>query len=81
MEQLVKQYQQAEDETAFPATTAAKRLSAKDYEVLQRHLTSAFGVKVKFACDTSGKGKITFPFKSEAELERIITIFDQLKAH
>ena len=81
VEQLVKQYQQAEDETAFPATTAAKRLSAKDYEVLQRHLTSAFGVKVKFACDTSGKGKITFPFKSEAELERIITIFDQLKAH
>ena len=63
------------------ASAPAKRLSSKDYEVLQRHLASSFGVKVRFSCDMAGKGKITFPFKDENELERIISIFDRLKAH
>jgi len=54
-------------------------LNVKDYAILQKHLASAFGVPVKFACDPSGKGKITFPFTTEAELERIISIFDKLK--
>ena len=54
-------------------------LNVKDYEILQRHLSSAFGVPVKFTCDKSGKGKITFPFTTEEQLEKIISIFDNLK--
>ena len=54
-------------------------MNASDYAILQKHLATAFGVPVKFACDRSGKGKITFPFSNESELEKIISIFDQLK--
>ena len=58
---------------------ASKAVNVKDYEILQKHLTSAFGVPVKFTCDQSGKGKITFPFTTEEQLEKIIRIFDNLK--
>ena len=61
------------------AKNEGKALNVKDYAILQKHLASAFGVPVKFTCDRSGKGKITFPFTTEGELERIISIFDKLK--
>jgi len=77
VEQRAKQMQHASvGGTADDATQAP---SSKDYEILQRHLASAFGVPVKFTCDKTGKGKITFPFTTEAQLEKIIRIFDQLK--
>ena len=58
---------------------APKAVNAKDYEILQKHLSTAFGVPVKFTCDQSGKGKITFPFTTDEQLVKIISIFDQLK--
>jgi len=76
VEQRVKQMQQASGEGA---TTPAKTVDARDYEILQRHLAASFGVPVKFTCDKTGKGKITFPFTTEEQLEKIIRIFDQLK--
>ena len=48
-------------------------------DVLKQHLSKSFGVAVSFACNKDGKGKISFPFKNEEELERIIRIFDTLK--
>lgn len=30
-------------------------------------------------CSNQGKGKISIPFTSEEELERIISIFDKMK--
>lgn len=47
-----------------------------DFDILRDHLTSKFQTPVSFSCDRSGKGKITFNFKNENELERLITIFD-----
>jgi len=77
VEQLVKQYQQFhQPQEAQPS----KPVASKDYEVLQRHLATAFGVPVKFSCDASGKGKISFRFSNEQQLEKIIRIFDALKA-
>ena len=49
---------------------------AHDFDILQEHLSSKFSTPVSFNCDRSGKGKITFSFKNESELERLITIFD-----
>ena len=37
--------------------------------------------QVQFTCNKQGRGKITFPFKNEQELERLITIFDRLKGN
>ena len=78
VEQRAKQMQQAANEDRA-SQDGGKQINVKDYEILQRHLSSAFGVPVKFTCDKSGKGKITFPFSTEEQLEKIISIFDNLK--
>ena len=77
VEQRAKMMQEAAQDERGTGKTAAR--GSKDYEILQKHLASAFGVPVKFTCDQSGKGKITFPFSTEEQLERIIRIFDNLK--
>lgn len=79
VEQRAKQMQQAAEKEESNQHTVSNVLNSKDYVILQKHLSSAFGVPVKFSCDQSGKGKITFPFTTEEELEKIIRIFDTLK--
>lgn len=78
VEALVKQWQEAEEKGDNP-TVAPKRLKNSDYDMLKKHLSQAFKTKVQFSCSSSGKGKITFPFDNEAELEKLICIFDKLK--
>ena len=58
--------------------TVAKRFSNKDFDILKNHLSRRFNTPVGFTCDASGKGKITFSFKTEDELERLIAIFDAI---
>ena len=79
VEQKAKQMQQAALDERGMAQGDDKAPHVKDYEILQNHLTKAFGVPVKFKCDKSGKGKITFPFTNEEQLEKIIRIFDSIK--
>ena len=79
VEQRAKQMQQAANDERTQQEGNTKTVNAKDYAILQKHLASTFGVPVKFSCDNSGKGKITFPFANEAQLEKIISIFDNLK--
>lgn len=50
-----------------------------DYDMLQNHLSATFGMTVKLDCSARGTGKISFPFKNEAELAKLITIFDTIK--
>lgn len=77
VEELAKHYNDDD------ATTIAKKSESisKEYELLKTHLSQSFSTKVQFTCDKKGKGKITFPFKNEEELERLITIFDRLKGN
>lgn len=76
VERRAKEYQ-ALSQGVSSRPKAVKR--SRDYDVLRKHLSSSFGVPVKFSCDTTGKGHITFPFSTEAELEKIISIFDRLR--
>ena len=55
------------------------RYTAHDFDFLKKHLSSTFNTQVQFSCDRSGKGKISFPFKNDDELAKLITIFDKLK--
>ncbi len=80
VESLAKQYQEAADKGQETDAVSPKRLNNNDYRILQKHLSTAFSTEVKFTCDVNGKGKITFPFKNEVELERLISIFDKLKS-
>ncbi|MGM9802887.1 MAG: ParB/RepB/Spo0J family partition protein [Muribaculaceae bacterium] len=79
VEALAKQMQEGSNSTNPTSQDAPKRLTNNDYEILQRHLNNSFRTQVKFSVDASGKGKITFPFKNEEELENLIRIFDKLK--
>ena len=54
---------------------------SEEYELLKNHLSNTFRTNVQFTCDKQGKGKISFPFKNEQELERLIAIFDHLKGN
>lgn len=81
VEQQAKAYQQQANADGETATKPNKPLNNSDYDVLKKHLSNAFGISVKFSCDMLGKGKITFPFKNEEELDRIIRIFDKLKSN
>ncbi|MBP3711298.1 MAG: ParB/RepB/Spo0J family partition protein [Bacteroidaceae bacterium] len=50
-----------------------------DYNLLREGLRKIFKTKVEMTCSEKGKGKITIPFSGEAELERIIEMFDKLR--
>lgn len=56
-----------------------KTSAVGEFDALKKHLSDYFKTDVQFTCNKQGKGKITIPFKSPKELERIIGIFDQLK--
>lgn len=52
---------------------------SEEYTMLQNRLCNFFGSKVQLSCSAKGKGKISIPFSSEADLERIMEILDTLK--
>ena len=79
VEQRAKQMQQADAQRPADEEGGSRAMNVQAGQILQRHLASAFGVPVRFTCDKSGKGKITFPFTNEEQLEKIIAIFDTLK--
>lgn len=51
----------------------------EEFNLLKDHLSSFFNTKVQLVCNDKGKGKITIPFTSEDELERLIGMLDKLK--
>ena len=55
----------------------AKRLP-EEYNELRSRLSERFNTKVQMTCSQQGKGKISIPFASEEELERIITLLDKI---
>lgn len=61
------------------ASLSTKRIDNKDFDILRNHLSQRFNTPVKLAVDRSGRGKITFSFADEDELERLIAIFDAIK--
>ena len=70
------------EETPTAAPSSKKKVKAKtseEYLILKDHLSQYFETKVHFSCNEKGEGKITIPFTSEKELERIVQLFDSLK--
>lgn len=80
VEELAKQYRdKAErgEQLATPAKAAKK--ASDEFNILKRNLSAAFNTKVQFSCNKDGRGKITFPFNNEEELESLIRLFDTIK--
>lgn len=74
-EALVKSYQ----ESLKPATAkpAAKSNAFAVEENQQKAITEFFGAKVDVKVDNKGKGKITIPFHSEEDFNRIIKLIQR----
>lgn len=56
----------------------SKRLP-EEFNMLKSRLSDFFQTKIQMTCTAQGKGKISIPFASEEELERIISLFDKMK--
>lgn len=56
-----------------------KKMLPEEYDLLKQHLSRFFNTKVQFSCNEKGKGKITIPFSSEEELEKLVSLLDTLK--
>jgi ParB family chromosome partitioning protein len=48
-----------------------------EYENLREHLSHFFGATIDFKRNTKGSGKIVIPFKSDEDLQRIVSILDK----
>lgn len=80
VEELAKAYENGETPKSQPsAKTGTSRYKTGDFDLLRKHLSATFNAPVQFTCDKAGKGRITFSFSNDDELERLITLFDKLK--
>jgi ParB family transcriptional regulator, chromosome partitioning protein len=48
-----------------------------EYENLREHLSHFFGATIDFRRNNNGTGKIVIPFKSDEDLQRIVSILDK----
>ena len=85
VETIVREYGEGKiNEQLTPAKNTAKKRASKpsvmdDFDALKQHLSNYFQTDVQFNCNKQGKGKITIPFSTPEELERIIVMFDKMK--
>lgn len=80
VEEIVKALREAEDAAGAGEQPArGKSQLNHDFDILRQHLSARFNTPVQFSCNDKGRGRITFNFANEDELERLITIFDKLK--
>lgn len=59
--------------------TEAKEAPSEEFDLLKEQLSNFFQTKVQLVCNKKGKGKITIPFASEEELEKLISLLDNIK--
>ena len=79
VEEMVNLLRNGEDVSSGSKKIVAKNPLPEEFNVLKDRLSSFLNTKVQFSCNPKGKGKISIPFNNEEDLERILTLFDQLK--
>ena len=72
VESLAKSYR--EEQQSSPAKKDEKPSA---YEDLREHLSHYFGASVDFKRSNKGNGHIVIPFKSDEDLQRIVSILDK----
>jgi ParB family chromosome partitioning protein len=77
VEERVREINAGGIEPKAPAARPANLSS--DFAPLREGLEKFFNTKVQLTCNDKGRGKISFPFNSEEELQKIIDIFERLK--
>lgn len=72
VEQLIQKARNGEPPSPAPGEEARS-----DYESLREHLSHYFGANVEFKRSNKGIGHIVIPFKSDEDLQRIVSILDK----
>ncbi|WP_346861759.1 ParB/RepB/Spo0J family partition protein [uncultured Draconibacterium sp.] len=76
VEEIVRDLNTQEDEAT---EKTVKPKYPKEYKVVKTQLDQLFSTTIDFAMNEKGKGKITIPFKSKKDLERIVKIIENQK--
>lgn len=80
VEELVQVLKNGDDIESGKKKIIARNQLPEEFCELRNQLASFLNTKVQMTCSPKGKGKISIPFANEAELERIMNLFDKLKA-
>lgn len=80
VEELVQALKNGDDIESGKKKIIARNQLPEEFCELRNQLASFLNTKVQITCSSKGKGKISIPFANEAELERIMNLFDKLKA-
>lgn len=88
VEALVKDYLEGrildfgEDEASAKPKAPNQGTAAQSSEILeamQNHLSQMFSTKVRMSCNEKGQGKITIPFKTDQDLQNILSLLDSIE--
>lgn len=88
VEALVKDYLEGrildfgEDEASAKPKAPNQGTTAQSSEILeamQNHLSQMFSTKVRMSCNEKGQGKITIPFKTDQDLQNILSLLDSIE--
>ena len=79
VEELVQALKNGDDIESGKKKIIARNQLPEEFCELRNQLASFLNTKVQMTCSSKGKGKISIPFANEAELERIMNLFDKLK--
>ena len=63
--------------TGTEADSGNQEVQRSDYEDLREHLSHYFGANIEFKRSNKGTGRIVIPFKSDEDLQRIVSILDK----
>ena len=82
-EDIIRALNEEPEPIADPQTPIVKNKKQSkqpgEYQSLKTHLSEFFHSKVAFNINEKGSGKITIPFTSKEDLDRIILLFDAIK--
>lgn len=79
VEEIVRNGAEAVTPEKKEKAAGRKQMLPEEFNLLKDHLSRFFNTKVQLTCNEKGKGRITIPFTSEEELERLIGLLDKLK--
>ncbi|MBQ0074970.1 MAG: ParB/RepB/Spo0J family partition protein [Prevotella sp.] len=79
VEEMVKSLKNGENVQSAKKTIKGNSALPEEYEVLKKRISRVMGSKVQMSCTSKGKGKITIPFATEEDLERIVQLLDKIQ--
>lgn len=79
VEEMVRNASLGEEDSQSATKTAKRNKLPEEYNLLKEHLSRFFQTKVQLTYKENGKGRITIPFASDEELEKLIALMDKLK--